>query len=207
MEHIEFPPCVILFNGFPGVGKYTIATAFKNKTGSIPHRFIDNHTLIDPVEAIIPGRNTTHYALRKQFREVALKAIKNIEEKGLAALLTACLAADDAKYTEQFEEYVDIAKSRSVPLAVIDIVRDENTNKERLRSEERTSGVKTKLTDVGILDTMRQEHTLLDVKTTRGGAGPNVFPFKLDTTGLSLEESVREVAQFLAGIEHVGWHG
>jgi hypothetical protein len=64
------PLCVLLLNGFPGVGKLTIASLFEAKLdhSSTPFRLIDNHLLIDPVVAIEPVRNKGHYALRKKFR-------------------------------------------------------------------------------------------------------------------------------------------
>lgn len=131
------PPCVILFNGFPGVGKYTIAQAFKDKMETIPTRLVDNHTIIDPVEALIPGRNTAHDALRKQFRGLASEALKNTNEDGLVIILAACLAAGSSRAREHFQEYVELATARGEPLVVGRVVCDESANKKRVCSEER----------------------------------------------------------------------
>ena len=55
-----FPPSIVLFNGFPGVGRYSIARELES---IIPGetRLIDNHMLIHPVEAIHPGRTPEHH--------------------------------------------------------------------------------------------------------------------------------------------------
>lgn len=200
-------PCVVLFNGFPGVGKYTIAKAFRDilETESVPHRLVDNHALIDPFEAICPGRNAAHFALRKKFQALALDGLKAIEEKRLIIILTACLAAYSPRDLEQYEAYIELAKSRAVPFVVIDVACSEHANRVRLCSEERREGIggKTKLIDVNVLETLRKKNVLLDARTAGVGA-TDVFQLQLDTTELSVEESAKKVIQFLDDVTRLG---
>jgi shikimate kinase len=104
------PPCVILRNGFPGVGKYTIAKELQSKIRA-PTALIDNHMLIDPVEATEPGRTPAHYNRRREFRRQEFDKLKRLEGETLAIIMTACLAATDSD-VEQFMEYADIARAR-----------------------------------------------------------------------------------------------
>jgi hypothetical protein len=129
---------VILINGFPGVGKLTIARALQKKIGANA-RLIDNHLLIDPVEAIEPGRNFAHYKLRKAFRHVAFEGIRAIEEKEITIIMTQCLAATPNDL-ESFQEHAAIACARGVPFVNINITCDEDTNKARLCSNDRKEG-------------------------------------------------------------------
>jgi hypothetical protein len=87
------PSCVLLLNGFPGVGKFTVAKALEAEliTKGTPHRLFDNNLIIDAAEELLPGRASEHYALRKQFRDGAFKALQTLEEEKLVIIMTACL--------------------------------------------------------------------------------------------------------------------
>jgi adenylylsulfate kinase-like enzyme len=85
-QNIEPPlpsPCVLLLNGFPGVGKFTIAKSLCSSfvTSNTPYLLLDNHLIIDAAHAIIPDRSPSNYALRKQFRDVAFNGLKALEEE------------------------------------------------------------------------------------------------------------------------------
>jgi adenylylsulfate kinase-like enzyme len=88
----ELPSCVILLNGFPGVGKLTIAKAFAIDLRALctPHRLLDNHLIIDAAHAIIPDLSSSNSALRREFRKIALDALKKLKEDSLVVILTAC---------------------------------------------------------------------------------------------------------------------
>ncbi|TVY56068.1 hypothetical protein LCER1_G003705 [Lachnellula cervina] len=196
----DIQPCLILFNGFPGVGKLTIAKNFQAvlEESRIPTRLIDNHVLIDPVEAIEPGRSPAHYALRKAIRKAAFDGLKALEG-GVVILMTTCLAANQADI-EVFKEYVEIALARGIQLININVSCDEATNKQRLCSEERRevreNGGKMKLVDADVLATLRREHVLLDASAHLSGGeaqGVNIRQCQLDTSSLSVEEGVHGV--------------
>jgi chloramphenicol 3-O-phosphotransferase len=196
-EKTSLQSCVLLLNGFPGVGKFTIAKALAAKLGDVPHRLIDNHVLIDPIEAIEPGRSEAHYALRKKFRVVAFEGLKALDEKTLVIILTACLATSSEDLS-QFAEYLDIAEARGVPLVVVNIVCDVGTNRRRLCSSERKTGGKTKLIDVGILEKIRSEYTLLGKEqATECAKGRSMVHFELDTSEMDVEQASRKVWDFL----------
>lgn len=105
--------CIPFLNGFPGVGKYAIARALKEAWDG--RLLIDNHLLIDPVGASIPGRSPAHHILRKQFRCVAFDALKQEVTLNSAITMTFC-AADILQDREVFAEHVDIARVRNIPI-------------------------------------------------------------------------------------------
>jgi hypothetical protein len=200
------PPCVLRLDGFPGVGKLTIAKGVKAELGrnKIPHRLMDNHLLIDPVVAIQPIRNKSHYILRKRFREAAYEGIKELEGEGLVIIFTTCLSTSDLSTPyddiDQFREYVDLAEGRGVSLVVVNIHCDLGTNSGRLCSKDRKQvvGGKTKLVDVDILKTIREQTSLLDREQVMGcEKGGNIFYFELDTSELAPEDAEQKVLEFL----------
>jgi len=198
------PSCILLLNGFPGVGKLSIAKALeiKLKQHDVPHRIIDSHLLIDPVIAIEPVRNTAHYALRKSFRNTAFEGLKNLKEEKLVIIFTAALSTSELSTPyddiEQYNEYVDLAEASGIPLVMINIVCDLDTNRGRLCSEERKKGGKAKLVDVDVLDRVRRETSLLgqEQAMTCGKEG-SIFYFELDTSELVIEQTTQKMWDFL----------
>jgi len=198
------PSCVLLLNGFPGVGKLSIAKALEaSLINSIPYRLIDNHLLIDAAVAIEPNRNTAHYALRKSLRETACRALKALNEQDLIIIFTTALSTSHlpTPYDDiaQLVEYTDLAESRGVPLVFVNILCDFGVNSGRLGSKERKEvGGKTKLVDISVLEKIRQETSLLDRQHALGcGKKGSVFYFELDTSDLAIEQVTQRVWQFL----------
>jgi len=173
------PACILLLNDFPGLGKCTIAKSLCSTltTSNTSYRLLDNHLIIDVAHAIIPDRSPSDYALRKQFRRLAFDGLKSLEEKNSVVVLTACLmkTGDDMNL---FEEYLDIAKARRVPLVMVNLLCDMERNISRLESEERQSNGKMKLVDRDVLEKIRQEASLLDRETImKCGKRGEVFYF------------------------------
>ena len=114
---------VILLNGFPGVGKYSIGCKLFKLFDPKHARFIDNHLLTDPVQAITPGRETDHKALRRTFRQVAFDALTAIEDASTTLMFTSCLSSSEEDQ-QVFEEYLAIACRCQVPFYLINISCD-----------------------------------------------------------------------------------
>jgi hypothetical protein len=92
--------------------------------------------------------------------------LKAVKEEDRVIIFTACLAVSSgpAPYDDidQFKQYINLAEGRGVPLVVVNLVCDLESNKGRLRSEERKELGKTKLVDTGILEQVREETSILD---------------------------------------------
>jgi adenylylsulfate kinase-like enzyme len=114
------PACVLLLNGFPGVGKFTIAKSLCSALiiSNTPFRLLDNHLIIDAAHAIIPDRIRSNYALRRQLRKVTFDGLKALEEENLVVVLTVCLV-NMGDYLNLFKDFLDVAKSRRVPLVMV----------------------------------------------------------------------------------------
>lgn len=89
------PPCVLLLNGFPGVGKYTLARQLETIIPGVTI-LVDNHMLINPAEVMYPGTTPEHYQLCKAIRESALDSIKDLESTSTTVLMTSCLSSSPA---------------------------------------------------------------------------------------------------------------
>jgi adenylylsulfate kinase-like enzyme len=61
---------LVWINGFPGSGKLTVATALATLDGSIV--VLDNHMLIDPVEARFSREHPRYQQERKVYRTAML---------------------------------------------------------------------------------------------------------------------------------------
>ena len=185
---------VILLNGFPGVGKFSIGRRLFEMFDPKHARFIDNHLLIDPVQAIIPGRGADHKALRHAFRQVAFDALTTIEDASTTLIFTSCLSS--LKEDQQvFEEYLAMASRRRVPFFLFNISCDREEHHSRLVTTERTTGSKTKLVSLEILDDMLDKHQLVTIvqnKTTTPESSAR-YMFELDTTYDSIDESATKI--------------
>ncbi|KAJ6495458.1 hypothetical protein C8R45DRAFT_987419 [Mycena sanguinolenta] len=60
---------IVVLNGFPGAGKLTILQQIKALLPSDKTRLLNNHLLIDPVQARIPDRSDEHHCLRRRIRK------------------------------------------------------------------------------------------------------------------------------------------
>jgi len=89
-----YSPCVLFLNGFPGVGKLTIARHIRRILSE--SLLVDNHLLIDPAEAIEPNRTPAHYTLRRAIRQAAFDGLKAVERKSTIFIMTSCTADNPA---------------------------------------------------------------------------------------------------------------
>lgn len=69
---------LIWINGFPGTGKYTIAKLFATILEEGDPLLIDNHSLIDPVEAKFSRDHPNYQQERRRSRETVFRS--NVED-------------------------------------------------------------------------------------------------------------------------------
>ena len=194
---------VVVLNGFPGVGKFSMGRRLFDMFDPKQARFIDNHLLIDPVQAIIPGRSTDQKALRYAFRKVAFDALSGIADERTTLIFTSCLSSSEEDQ-QVFEEYLAIASRRQISLYLFNIAGDRKEHHSRLVTTERSAGSKTKLTIPEILDDMLDNHTLVEIEQykTRLPDSPVQYSFELDTTNNSVEESAAEIYRIITAYKH-----
>jgi hypothetical protein len=192
--------CIILLNGFPGVGKLTIAQHIKehlqSSTPSTAVRLIDNHVLIDPCTAVIPERTPAHYAMRYQIRQVAFSMLAQeyTSNPNMVTIMTSCLA-DTERDTTVLEEHFQLAKASAVPLYMVDVTCDREEHLCRFRDPCRYGNGKTKLRDESVLDQLLVQHVLCREHNVKADLRSDVV-FKrmvLVTTGNNARESGRQI--------------
>jgi chloramphenicol 3-O-phosphotransferase len=190
----SFDGRVILLNGFPGVGKFSIGRRLFNLLDHKYVRFIDNHLLIDPVEAITPGRGSDHKALRYAFRRVTFDALCDIADQSITIILTSCLSSTEEDQ-QVMEEYLAIASRRKVPFYLFNITCDRSEHHSRLVTTERSTGSKTKLIDPDILDSMVEKHKLVEIagEERELPLTSGRYMLEVDTTHNCIEESAIKI--------------
>jgi hypothetical protein len=183
--------CLILINGHPGVGKHTIAKLVHQGIGA-KSLFIHNHLLIDPVEAIHPGRTVAHYALRKKFRDVAFDALIADQNPERIIILTVCLGQNEVD-AAVMREHLRIAQERRTPVCWVNLTCDSVVeHHDRIAEDERKSGRSTKFTDTELLDALKSETALLTAADiTEEVKDVGVSFCVQDTSDKSPEESSR----------------
>jgi len=145
------PHCIVLLNGYPGVGKSTIGKGLQNVLHPMAStRLIENQLMIDRVEAIEPGQTQANESLLQDFRHVMFKRLRAIEDTNLVIIITVCLGTSSHDI-HQFAEYQGLARDRGVLLYTINLKCDETTNAERLSNKERMDMDKTTLADAGVI--------------------------------------------------------
>lgn len=185
---------IILLNGFPGVGEFSIGRKLFDLFDHKHTRFIDNHLLIDPVQAIIPGRGTDHKALRHAFRRVAFDALSAIEDGSTTLILTSCLSSTEGDQ-QILEELKAIAAQRRISFFLFNISCDKKEHHSRLITTERSTGSKTKLVIPEVLDDILSQHKLVEIGNEQicPPQIPSWYMFDLDTTCNSIDESAARV--------------
>ncbi|KAH7146431.1 hypothetical protein EDB81DRAFT_883850 [Dactylonectria macrodidyma] len=173
---------IVVLNGFPGTGKLTILKRAKQLLPADTTCLLDNHLLIDPVVAVIPGRSDEHHELRRMVRAPIFKQLRNRAQHGDIILMTACLVEDNERDAAFLQEHLDIVRATDVPIIWINAHCDRASLEERIRSPQRCQGSKTKLTDVRILRDLVREHRLIQPLNKSDGSTRLIFK-ALDVSG------------------------
>ena len=177
---------ILHVNGWPGCGKLTIARLVAAGLGV---RLVDNHTLLNPAEALFDRGDPLHRSLRYKLREVVFAHAAQ-STSGVPIVFTDALA-DDAGDAALFDDYRALARNRSARLvsAILDCDLDENV--QRLTQAGRTEH--RKLTHPAVLRDLRDKYVLLRPE--------GVEKIELDVTRLSAEEAASALLDHLS-VEH-----
>lgn len=144
---------IIHINGWPGVGKLTIARELAGLMGA---RLLDNHTIINPAEALFERRDPLNRSLRKALRAAIFDHVARMQPGVL--ILTDALS-DDAFDSAVFDEYRELAKACGARLVAVVLDCAPEINAQRLVAAGRTET--RKLTDAAVLASLRASHRLL----------------------------------------------
>jgi adenylylsulfate kinase-like enzyme len=150
--------CVILLDGFPGVSKLSIARSLQTRLEALNRRvlLVDCHLMIDPADAVHPGRGDDYRSLKDRFRQVVFADLKTVSGRDKIIILTGCISTwpgDDAL----LEEHLDLARARDVSFVWYNLECQEREHVQRIQSPARIAGAKRKLTDPGMWETLSGE--------------------------------------------------
>ena len=187
----EVQPCAIFLNGFPGVGKRTIAKLLQQRFGA---RLIDNHLIVDLASAIEPSRGSAHSDVRRSLRRATMEAAAQAEGE-LKFVMTECLASN-AGDASKLPDYMLLAQRRSIPFVFINLTCDEDENAKRLEDPERTAGAKGKLTDAAVLRGLLNDHVLLEPTPSS-----DVVFHQIDVSAKSAADSAEAVMQTIRDVQ------
>ncbi|KAL7907062.1 hypothetical protein GGI35DRAFT_457593 [Trichoderma velutinum] len=189
---------VVVLNGFPGIGKFTILKRVKELLPAGTTCFLDNHLLIDPVVAVIPDRSDEHHELRRMIRAPIFEKLRKRAQEGHTILMTACLADNQDKDIVFLNEHFDIVRGTGVPIVWVNAYCDQALLEQRLQSPERCQGTKTKLTDVHVLRDLLRTHHLVDPSKWADGRVTKLVVKTLDMSG-PVEVSVSRLMSAIDG--------
>ncbi|WP_332688282.1 AAA family ATPase [Bosea sp. (in: a-proteobacteria)] len=144
---------IIHINGWPGVGKLTIARELAGLMGA---RLLDNHTIINPAEALFERRDPLYRSLRQALRTTILAHVAQMKP---GVLILTDAISDDAFDSAVFEDYRELAKNRGAELVAVVLDCAPEINAQRLMAAGRAE--RRKLTDPAVLASLRASHRLL----------------------------------------------
>ncbi|KAH7031458.1 uncharacterized protein B0I36DRAFT_123022 [Microdochium trichocladiopsis] len=140
---------LVWINGFPGVGKLTIATALQAIDEHII--LIDNHKMIDPVEAKFSRDHPDYQRERRAQREaVFARHVTADDAKDHTIVFTDCQSDNDLGRAVA-TEYKLAAETAGRDFIPVYLSCDKHENLKRVSSAERVGSKTTKLTSKAIL--------------------------------------------------------
>ncbi|WVQ69429.1 uncharacterized protein L199_007646 [Kwoniella botswanensis] len=185
-------PIVVILNGFPGVGKKTIA---KNLLHSFPQgRLFDNHLLIDATAAVLEREDEAYLPLRKAFRSALFSTLSSYPSSIPPILIFTECQSTDPTGSQVMDEYLTFAKDISGKLVSIILECTFAEHSQRLIHKDRTKDGITKLTDTEVLRVMKQNHVI-----HRYGERADE-EWVIDSTRRSVEEVVGDIRMKLISV-------
>jgi hypothetical protein len=161
---------IVVLNGFPGSGKFTILKQVKKLLPFVNTSLLDNHLLIDPVVALVPDRSERHHELRRKLRAPVFETMRELAQEGHVILMTACLAEDSETDAAFLREHLDIVRGTDLPIFWVNAYCDQAALEQRIQSPDRCQGAKAKLTDVNIARKLVSEHRLIRPRQSGDGS-------------------------------------
>ncbi|KAF6804264.1 hypothetical protein CSOJ01_10295 [Colletotrichum sojae] len=151
-------PYYIYINGYPGIGKLTIAKELQSR---LQHsKIYHNHLMIDPIAPIVDRTSPNYQAIRTSLRRHLLDVIATVEEARPTSWIFTDSRSTSADGKAAAEDYKNAAAKRGVPFIPIILHCDLEENLQRIVHEERCSGQHIKLRDADVLRSIRTEEEI-----------------------------------------------
>jgi predicted kinase len=174
---------LIHINGWPGCGKLTIARLVAKQLNA---RLIDNHTLINPADALFGRDDPSYWPMRRAVRTLVFEYAAKLPSE-LPLVCTNALA-DIESDRAYFDEYRALASARGARLIAVTLECDLEENVRRLTASGRADLLK--LTNPEILRDARRSYGLY--------RPDDPLRIVLDVTRLTAEEAAAALSQLLS---------
>ena len=180
---------IVNLNGWPGVGKLTIARELSKLIGGT---VLDNHTILNVGSAVARKGTPEFYAVVRAVRAVAFGAILKLPP-GVPVILTNVVARGGASgfLEENWLSVVALAKARNCSLFSVTLTCSAAENARRIAYPDR--GLVGKIQDVAVLTELTKTRTLFDE-----GAK---FHLSIDNSDLSPMETAKRIEGWIGSIE------
>lgn len=193
-SHAVPPSPIIHINGFPGVGKLTVARALRAlfRSHHLSARLVDNHLLIDPASAILKRTEEGYQSLRRALRAAVFEPLAENPTTYEHSYIFTDNQSTDLVGASVCAEYAEVARRRGCVLVSVVLSCDEATNLQRVGSSERVARG-GKLVDVSMLKLFRDK-TVIHRFNKEDAVGRTL---EVDVTRLSPEESATIIFRYV----------
>jgi hypothetical protein len=152
-------PYYIYINGYPAVGKLTVANELKRILPT-QSKVYHNHLMIDPIAPIIERTSPQYEAARAMLRRSLLGLIATADEARPTTWIFTDSRERSAAGASAAKEYQDAARQRGALFISIVLNCELEENLRRMACPGRELGQTTKLRDATILRRIRDEEAL-----------------------------------------------
>lgn len=177
---MPFP--IVHINGFPGIGKLTIARKLVDLLKPFNGKLVHNHLLIDPADAVLPRSSSDYQPLRGAIRAVVLDMLaESLDTFGSVFVFTDFQTNDDIGHSV-LAEYRSMAMRRNCSLVTVILTCSKKENLRRLGTTERS--IHGKLTDSKLVSYIRDNEEVHQLPDNR-------LEMELDVTTLDADAAAR----------------
>lgn len=174
---------IIHINGWPGVGKLTVARELARRLDA---RLLDNHTLHDIAIRLCDRGTEEYWDLYYQIREIAYARVR-VMPPDQVLVMTNPLLFESHREVEAWDAVKQLAADRRDTLVSVTLDCSLDENIRRISSEERRH---RKMVDPAPLIEWRSKYTLL--------ADESVPSLTIDNSDRGAEEVAAEIERWLA---------
>jgi len=146
---------IIFLNGWPGVGKLTVA---RHVVAATDGRLLDAHTIYNVAFYLTEFRTPAFYETVRKVRDIAFDRVAELSPR-TPVVMTNAFAADSTWAEENWKAVRALADRRGSKLFFIELVCSQAENERRVQFEDR--GLLGKPRDPSLIADMRQSRSLL----------------------------------------------
>lgn len=175
---------LIHINGFPAVGKLTIARKLVELLQQFDAKLVHNHLLIDPASAVLPRSSPDYQPLRRAIRDAVFNSLAESQDTWRSMYIFTDFQSDDDVGRSVMAEYRVLAERRNCTLIPITLSCSKEENLRRLVTPQRT--VFSKLTDLELVKNILETDVIYQWRD-------EPRHMELDVTSLDVDEAARRI--------------